>query len=115
VEKLTFKQYVDSKNQLLAAIEETPIHTSTYCVKKYCKLVIGESKNDKDSIPLKPSNIIKVKWLYDDPDNPKPLSLTFEGVRGIINESEHKVYWSGSKLLEWLGKNSTEKLDVFNK
>lgn len=113
MEKLTFKQYVDSKKQLLEAIKETPVHSSTYVIKKYCKLIVGESKDNKESISLKPSNVINVQWLYESVDNPKPLLLTFEGVRGTISDDEYNVYWSGSKLQEWLLKNAVEKINTF--
>ena len=99
--KLSFKDYVISKNQLMDAIKQTPIQTSTYNVKKYCKLVIGESKNNKSSISFKPNNTIEVEWLYEDMDNPTPVSI-------IVDGDSHDIYWKGEKLTSWLSKNAIE-------
>ena len=54
------KQFINSKNQLLEALKRDPIHRATYEVTKYCKMPVGESKETKQYIPLKPKQTIVV-------------------------------------------------------
>jgi len=93
MEKLTFKQYLDSKDKLLEAIEESPIYTATYTVSKYCKLPVGETKDLKEHIHLKPKQRIIVEWNYEDPDAPQALTIKFDKVVDIDNETEYNPLW----------------------
>lgn len=104
MEKLTFKQYMESKAKLLEAIKETPVATSCYVVKRYCKVRVGETKEDRQEVALKPNNRILVEWRYDDIENPEPESITFDDE----SPEEFPVYWSGAKLSDWLSKNAVE-------
>ena len=103
---LTFKEYLQSKEQLIEAINLTPKQTVKYCVNKYCKLVVGESKDEKELINLKPNQTIVVEWLYTDVDNPTPLNITFEGVCPTIDKVDHSNYWNPAKLQKWLLRNT---------
>lgn len=107
--KVTFKQYLESKNQLFEAIQKTPIQTNEYKVTKYCKLPIGESKSEKEIVALKPKQSIIVEWKYDDIDNPTILGVKFSGVSAIDESVEHKALWSGHRLQQWLFRNTIEK------
>ncbi len=110
---LTFKEYLDSKERLREAIKETPKQTTQYVVSKYCKLVVGESKDAKEQIILKPNQTIIVDWLYDDIDNPTALKITFEGICPNIDASEYNSYWQAQKLQKWLVKNTRQKNPIF--
>lgn len=110
---LTFKEYLKSKEKLRAAIKETPQQITEYAVSKYCKLIVGESKDEKEQINLKPNQTIIVEWLYNDIDNPTPIKITFEGVCSNIDSSEYNSYWQPHKLQKWLRKNTTEKNPLF--
>ena len=101
MKKLSFKDYVKSKNQLMEAIKETPIQTSSYNIKKYCKLVIGQSKETKSFVSFKPNSTIVVEWLYEDMENPTPLNV-------VVDAETFQVYWKGEKLTSWLSKNAIE-------
>jgi hypothetical protein len=107
--KLTFKEYLDSKEKLREAVSKTPQRTATYNVRKYCKLIVGESKDSKDQVALKPTHRIVVDWLYEDIDNPTIVSITFEGVKEILPDDEFNTYWDGVKLMKWLNRNTTEE------
>lgn len=107
--KLTFKEYLDSKEQLREAVSKTPRRNAEYTVRKYCKLVIGESKDEKDYVPLKPKHKVFVDWLYEDVDNPTILGIRFEGVRTVDSDGEFQTFWSGDKLLKWLVRNTREE------
>lgn len=104
--KLTFKDYMNSKEKLRQAIAETPVASSTYVVKKYCKLRLGESTETRQEISLKPKQRIVVEWRYDDIKNPEPESISFND----ISPDEYDVYWSGAKLTDWLSKNAVEEI-----
>jgi len=104
--KLSFKDYIDSKKKLLEAIKETPIASLTYSVKKYCKIRVGESRDKRYEVALKPTHTLIVEWQYDDIDNPEPVSIIFDDV----STDEHDVYWNGKKLQEWLSKNAIEEI-----
>lgn len=104
--KLTFKEYVESKEQLRQAIKETPVVSLTYCIKRYCKVRIGESKHNRKEVSLKPNQRIIVEWRYDDIKNPEPQTIIFDDQ----SPEEFPLYWKGSKLSEWLSKNSVEEI-----
>lgn len=106
MEKLTFKQYVESKNQLREAVKNTPVQKVEYAVRKYCKIPMGESKDVREYIPLKPKQVMEVTWLYEDIEDPTPISVRFK-----IDEhegQEFKTFWSGEKLDKWLTRNARE-------
>jgi hypothetical protein len=104
--RLTFKEYLDSKKQLLMAINEHPIQTVTYDVVSYCKLIVGE-KVDKYQVSLKPKQSIIVEWEYENVHTaPKPISIRFENVRDVDEYEEFVTYWSGDKFKSWLNKNT---------
>src|SRR5271170_5200582 len=96
--KLTFKEYLESKDKLREAVLKTPQRTATYTVRKYCKLIIGESKEEKKQMVLKPKHKICVEWLYTDVDNPTIVSMKFDGVKEVPPEEQFETYWNGAKL-----------------
>lgn len=107
--KLTFKEYLDSKEKLREAVRNTPQREARYTVRKYCKLVVGESKEDKEYINLKPKHNILVEWLYDDIDNPTIVSIKVEGVKDVDPEDEHETFWTGERFQKWLLRNTREE------
>ena len=107
--KLSFKEYLQSKEKLLEAAEKNiPEQVVEYSVRKYCKLVLGESKQDKIYLPLKPKQLISVRWLYEDIENPTPLSINLDGNTETPEESRFKTFWEGEKLRKWLSRNTRE-------
>lgn len=105
----SFKEYIESKTTLLEAAKKDPKATSTYNVRKYCKMVVGESKEAKDYVALKPKQKIHVTWLYEDMENPIPVSIQFENVDNIQLDDEFSTFWEGSRFMKWLDKNSHEE------
>jgi hypothetical protein len=107
--KLTFKEYLDSKKQLLMAINEHPVQTVTYDIVSYCKLVLGE-RDDKHQVSLKPKQSIVVEWEYASVDvTPTPISIKFENVKDIDEDEEFVTYWTGDKFKKWLNKNTKQQ------
>ena len=107
--QLTFKEWLNTKDQLLEAVKRTPKRTAEYVVRKYCKLPVGESKEVREYIPLKPKQVITVDWLYEDIDNPTPMGLRFQNVKNVEDTDQYATFWEGQKLLKWLLRNAREE------
>lgn len=109
MQKLSFKEYLESKQQLLKTLGERPIQSLSYNISKYCRLIVGE-KDDKIAVLLKPGQTIIVEWQYKNVEDiePKPLSIRFEDNKEIDPEEDFQTYWKPKKLIKWLTKNSSE-------
>jgi len=109
VEKLTFKEYLESKERLLKQLKESPIRTATYNVKRYCRIPVGELKEAKEYIPLKPKQRVVVEWKYEDINStPDPMSITFKDVNSVNPERKYQTFWTGDRLQKWVDKNARE-------
>lgn len=106
--EFTFKQYLESKEKLREAVKNTPQRVAEYSVRKYCKMPVGETKDSKEYVALKPKHKIIVEWLYADVDNPTPLNVKFEGIEDLDTDQEFSTFWSGQKLQKWLLRNARE-------
>lgn len=104
--KLSFKQYLESKEQLLKAIENVPVATSEYEVIHYCALPLGEYEEDKVSVALKPKQKIVVEWQYDSIDEPTPLNIKLQGVASVDECEEFQTFWTNAKLQKWLRRHT---------
>lgn len=109
MEKLTFKQYLDSKDQLLKAIENTPVSIVEYNVKNYCSLTLGENEDSKQVIGLKPKQKVIVEWHYNNIDNPTPENVRLVGVKNNDDDEKHEVFWTGTKLTKWLSRHTNRE------
>lgn len=107
--KLTFKQYLESKEKLREAVSNTPQRAAKYAVRKYCKLVVGESKDSKEYVNLKPKQTILVEWLYDDIDDPTVVNIKFEDVKNVDSSDEYETFWTGERFQKWLLRNTREE------
>ena len=108
MEKLTFKQYLDSKQKLREAVKNTPVRKAEYIMRKYCKLPVGETKDEKQYIALKPKQKLVVEWNHRDLENPDLLSICFEGVEGVAEDEEFQSFWSDDRFKKWLLRNTRE-------
>ena len=108
MEKLTFKQYLSSKEQLREAIKNTPVRKAEYIMRKYCKLPVGESKADKQYIALKPKQKLVVEWNHRELENPDLMSICFEGLDDVDDTKEFQSFWSDDRFKKWLLRNTRE-------
>ena len=108
MEKLTFKEYLASKEKLREAVKNTPVRKAEYIMRKYCKLPVGSSKDDKQYIALKPKHKLVVEWNHRELDNPDLMSICFENVEGVDGEEEFKSFWSDERFKKWLQRNTRE-------
>jgi len=101
--KLSFKDYLSSKETLRKAVEDTPKTVVEYEVEKYCNLpILGETQK----IKLKPKNKLFVRWMCEDKENPTAMDIEFEGTDedGV----KQKTTWNDKKLLKWLINNTKQ-------
>jgi len=108
MEKLTFKQYLASKDQLREAIKQTPVRKAEYVMRKYCKLPVGESKEDKQYIALKPKHKLIVEWNHKELENPDLMSICGSIQEGVDKTEEFKSFWSDDRFKKWLLRNTRE-------
>lgn len=106
MQRLTFKQYLESKDQLLKAIENTPTAIVEYEVKKYCSLPLGETEEEKKPIGLKPKHRVIVEWRYDSLSNPTPEAVRIAGLKDVDEDEKFSTFWQGTKLLKWLARHA---------
>lgn len=105
-DKISFKEYLKSKQSLLDAIENTPEEIVEYEVTKYCNLPINED-GEKQKIKLKPRNKLFINWMYKDKENPEVKEIQFEGT--TVDDNAQQPALSDERLLKWLIKNTTDK------
>lgn len=98
----TFKEYVESKAQLLQAVSNVPKSIMEYEVRKYCSLTVGESEEDKTLISLKPKHKLIVEWSYANPLTPVLESIKIEGCPDVDADEVMSTFWTSSKLQKWL-------------
>jgi hypothetical protein len=108
MKNLTFKQYLESKEQLLKAIHNTPTSIIEYEVRKYCTLPVGEIEIEKEAVTLKPKNTIIVEWQYDDINNPTPINIKFKGLTNIDETDQYSTYWNSAKFQKWLTRHTQQ-------
>ena len=102
---IPLKQYINSKKQLLAAIEQTPVAVMEYEIRKYCTISVGECLEEALTVPLKPKQIITIEWVYYHPTNPTPVKLTIASssiIPSPLFEAVQPMYWKPEKLNKWL-------------
>jgi len=109
MKKITFKEYLQSKEKLRQALTESPVHLATYSVNKYCKIPVGETKATKEYIALKPKHKVIVEWKYEDIDNPDVLSVRFENMKEDTTKELYEMFWTGQRLQKWLTTNTREE------
>lgn len=105
-DKISFKEYLKSKQTLLDAIESTPEEIVEYEVTKYCNLPVSDA-GEKQKIKLKPHNKLFINWMYKDKENPEVKEIQFEGTDADNNAQQPA--WPEKRLLKWLLKNTTDK------
>ena len=103
---LTFKQYLESKEQLLKAIENVPVSTKVYEIVHYCAIPLGEYEEDKITVSLKPKQKIIIDWQYDSITHPTPLNIKLQGVVAIDEDEQYQTFWTNEKLQKWLKRHT---------
>jgi hypothetical protein len=115
MDKLTFKQYVESRNQLLKAIENVPVTIIEYEVRKYCTLTLGECAEESVVFNLKPKQKLQVRWMCQNPLLPIPESIKVLNTDVLVEAEEHPTFWNSDKLQKWLIRHTHEGVNYGHK
>lgn len=101
--KLSFKDYYESKQELKQQNESTVRFKTTHDICKYCKVpfILSESKV---YVPLKPRDAITVEWKRTGNDI---VPLTFN-----INGIEYLPSWNPSKMKTWVQQTTTQLFEA---
>lgn len=105
-ENSLFEIFLNSCDQLLEASKLPPISKDKYTVRKYCKIPLGESKEDKEYVELKPKHVVQVDWKYEELDNPLPVKITFVTESESNNVDGTRILWEPHRLQKWLRTNT---------
>ena len=101
---ISFKEYIEqSKKQLHEALNKIPTVESKYRVDKYCSL----ETVDGSILPLRPKQMIYVKWVFKNMNNPIPESVTVENTKKNISQVI-QISWESRKFRSWLVRYTTE-------
>lgn len=111
MQKLTFKQYMDSRDQLLKAIDNVPVTVMEYEVRKYCTLAVGDDPDDPINIQLKPKQRLHIRWQCQNPLMPIPEGVKIIASDVISETEEHEIFWSSDKLQKWLIRHTHEGIN----
>jgi hypothetical protein len=104
MKKLSFKEYYESKQQLLKASANLPQVTVEYVVKKYCKIPIQVEGDGKDYVALKPKDVVRILWEFPNPKSASPSAKNM-----LINEQPYLPSWSSDKLNRWVSSMAEER------
>lgn len=90
MKKITFKEYYESKQNLLEASNVPPVKSDTHICRIYVNIPL---LLEDDKLKLKPNSKIKVVYENDAPHI-------------IMDDTTYTISWSSEKLKDWLFKNS---------
>lgn len=106
--KLTFKEYCESKKQLVEATNKPAITQVHYTVRKYCKIPVLNEQDDIQYVSLKPKQEILIEWLHEDIYFPQCKFLEFHKVDVVDSKQRFYPRWSKQKLHDWLLNNTKD-------
>lgn len=109
MKRLSFKEYYESKKQLLSACDNVPRIRNEYKLVKYCKFPVFES-NDSDEktyVSFKPKDKIEVLWEKINEADKYPVA---KRMVLLTKEGQQEVYpcWHNQKLHKWIENNTVE-------
>lgn len=102
MKKLTFKQYLESKKQLLDAVNNVPTAVIEYQITKYCTLPYVDEGNEEHTLNLGPKNKILIEWTFYSDRLRLPTGFTVINSPNIDPEDVLQVIWETSKLDKWI-------------
>lgn len=98
MQKITFGEYLKSRDQLLEAVDKPSHSIVEYVVRKYCKLDMEGSTYD-----LKPKQTITVEWVAINENAYIPCYIVLSG-NTVRNHDQSNI--SCGKLNKWLSRNA---------
>lgn len=101
--KHSFKQYLDSRRQLVEAANSVPRATISYTPKKYCSLQLLENDTEH-TLGIKPRHEIIVEWQYDNINLPTITNCTVKLNNQVIQTGVPIL--DSLKFQKWLLRNA---------
>ena len=103
MQKISFKQYYESKQKLKAAGEDCPRYIKEYTMNRYCKLPLLEEigSEEKVYLPLKPKDRLQIYWEVTDLINPIPRYVRVIG-EDVLDDKKYYFSWTLLKINKWL-------------
>ena len=98
--------FLNSRTQLLSALQQNPIMVVEYEITKYTKLPTGNSREECVSVGLKPKDVIHIEWEFDKDGIPE----TIKNIK--FNDITYSTFNSPERIIKWLHTNS--KVDENN-
>jgi len=102
----SFKEYLISKEILVESLSRTPITTTRYIMKKYCKLPVIEQDQTRKEISLKPKCTVMVECSWPTYQTPLIHSISFLDVDSVDPNTKYTLSWKNEKILNWLDNNT---------
>lgn len=106
--RLSFREYYDSKKKLLSACDDAPRIRTEYVLTKYCKFPVLESldSDDKVYVSFKPKDVIEILWEQSNEFDDYPAAKHVV----LKNGDGKEVFpcWNNTKLHKWVERNTNE-------
>lgn len=103
MQKISFKQYFESKQRLKAAGEDCPKYFQEYVVSKYCKLPLLEDINSEEKVyvALKPKDKVEIFWEVTDLVHPIPRYVKIISEE-VVEDKKFFFSWNLMRVNKWL-------------
>lgn len=110
--KITFMEYIASKEKLREAIRKSGNeYTTEVVITRYCRLSVEGEDDKKNFINLKPGHCLEINWMKEEgKEYPVALNILFENVKNMDGFIKHCVAMENTNFLRWLDRNSTDKI-----
>ena len=100
---LSFKEYLESRKQLIEAASGIPQATVKYSPKKYCSLQLTEQEQ-LHTLGIKPRHEIIVEWRYENINLPTIVNCTVKINGEIVQKGIPNL--DSLKFQKWLQRNT---------
>ena len=103
MQKISFKQYYESKQKLKAAGEDCPKYFKEYTINKYLKLPLLEEVDSEEKVylALKPKDKLQIFWEVSDLVNPIPRYVRIISEE-VLDDKKYYFSWTLPKINKWL-------------
>lgn len=107
-EKITFKEYIQSKQKLVEKAKEVCLIEEELVVNKYCKLptFIIKSKLCEEELKLKPNDVIICQQIQRNNTNTIRCFFVAEKDKSL-SDCSYFPKWNQQKLQKWIVKNTS--------
>lgn len=102
MQKITFKQYLESKKLLLEHSQQGVIFSTKHNLYKYCKIPLFNINKEKNYISFKPNDIIIIEWTANQND------IVVNNI--CIQQTIYTPFWNNFKIKSWVHQSTLQIL-----